>query len=153
LAYASGGDTLRIVGQHRALACVVACVAAACGSTSAATSSAPPATERVSDSIAQHLLLRAFHAARLLGRRDHLCGGCYPSVAGDITEDMNGITDEPYAIAFTPMGAHMTGVVYLDTVGAGKLSRTHITLYARTSNGTIWMLAAGRGRPHLGIAE
>jgi hypothetical protein len=128
-------------------------VAAACGSTSSATSSSPPATQRVSDSTAQHLLLRAFHAARTLGDRDHLCSGCYPDQAGDITEDMNAITDDAYAIAFTAMGARMTGVVYLDTVGAGKLSRTHITLYARTSNGTIWMLSAGRGRPRLSIAE
>ena len=141
------------MGQHRALVCVLAAVAAACGSTSAATSPSPPATQRVSDQRARQLLLRAFHAARVLGRRDHLCSGCYPDAAGEITEDMNGVTGDAYAIAFTPMGTHMTDVVYLDTVGAGRLSSTHITLYARTSNGTVWMLSAGRGKPHLSIAE
>jgi hypothetical protein len=144
------------VGQHRALACgaaVAACLAAGCGGSSATSSSSTPATQPVSNSTAQHLLVRAFQAARELGRRHHLCSGCYPSAAGDITEDMNGVTNDAYAIAFTPMGARMDDVVYVDTVGAGKLSRTHITLYARTSNGTIWMLSAGRGKPHLTIAE
>jgi len=128
-------------------------VAAGCGGSSAAPSTTAPATQRVSDSAAQHLLMRAFQAARTLGHRDHLCSGCYPSEAGEITEDMNGVTGDAYAIAFTPMGARMTDVVYVDTVGDGKLSHTHITLYARTSNGTIWMLSAGRGKPHLSVAE
>lgn len=132
---------------------VVACLAAGCGGGSATRSSSPPATQAVSSSTAKGLLMRAFHAARRLGQRRHLCGGCYPSTAGDITEDMNGITGDAYAIAFTPMAARMDDVVYVDTVGAGKLSRTHITLYARTSDGTIWMLSAGRGQPHLTIAE
>ncbi len=141
------------MGQYRALVCVLAAVAAACGGATAATSSSPPATQRVSDHRARQLLMRAFHAARVLGRRDHLCSGCYPDEAGEITEDMNGVTGDAYAIAFTPMGTRLTDVVYLDTVGAGKLSRTHITLYARTSNGTVWMLSAGRGKPHLSISE
>ncbi len=107
----------------------------------------------MTDAEAKRLLVRAFHAARLLGRKDGLCRGCYPSEAGEITEDMNGVTGDPYAIAFTSFGAHMPGVVYVDTVGEGKLSRTHLTLYARTSNGTVWMLSAGRGRPQLSVAE
>ncbi len=101
---------------------VVACLAAGCGGGSATSSTSTPSTQPVSNSTAQHLLMRAFRAARQLGQHDHLCSGCYPSVAGDITEDMNGITGDAYAIAFTPMGAHMNDVVYLDTVGAGKLS-------------------------------
>ncbi|MGN6377608.1 MAG: hypothetical protein ACTHNU_01520 [Gaiellales bacterium] len=53
----------------------------------------------MSDADATRLLLRAFHAARLLGRHDGLCRGCYPPQADEITEDMNGITGDPYAIA------------------------------------------------------
>jgi hypothetical protein len=115
------------VGQHRALVVVVAaCIAAGCGAGHSASSTSAPKAQRVSDADARRLLLRAFHAARLLGRRDGLCSGCYPSVAGDITEDMNDITGDPYAIAFTPFGAHMPGVVYVDTVGEGKLSRSFL---------------------------
>jgi hypothetical protein len=142
------------VGQHRALVVsVVACIAAGCGAGHSATSTSTPPVQHVTDADAKRLLLRAFHAARLLGHRDGLCRGCYPSEAGEITEDMNGVTGDPYAIAFTSFGARMPGVVYVDTVGAGKLSRTHLTLYARTSNGTVWMLSAGRGRPHVSQAE
>jgi hypothetical protein len=142
------------VGQHQALVVLaVACIAASCGAGHSATSTSTPRVQPVTDADAKRLLVRAFHAARLLGRRDGLCHGCYPSEAGEITEDMNGITGDPYAIAFTSFGAHMPGVVYVDTVGEGKLSRTHLTLYARTSNGTVWMLSAGRGRPHLSVAE
>jgi hypothetical protein len=126
---------------------------AGCGGHSGASPSVAPSTQRVTDAEARRLLLRAFDAARTLGREDGLCRGCYPDDTDEITEDMNGITGDPYAIAFTAFGARMRGVVYVDTVGADRLTNTHFTAYARTSNGTIWMLSAGRGRPHLTVAE
>jgi hypothetical protein len=131
---------------------VVGVAMAGCGGHSAA-APAPPSTQRVSDADARRLLLRAFHAARGLGRQEGLCRGCYPAEADEITEDMNGLTGDPYAIAFTPFGARMRGVVYVDTVGPDRLTRGRFTAYARTSNGTVWMLSAGRGRPRLTVAE
>jgi hypothetical protein len=129
------------------------CVAVAgCGGR-AASSSLPPSTQRVSDRDARRLLLRAFQAARELGRTDGLCRGCYPDDADEITEELNGLTGDQYAIAFTSFGARMRGVVYVDTVGGDRLTRSRFTAYARTSNGTVWMLSAGRGRPRLTVAE
>jgi hypothetical protein len=126
---------------------------AACGSGAAATSAAPPPTQAVSDAQAKALLARAFRAARALGRAEHTCRGCYPTDTSEITEDMSVRTHDQYAVAFTPFSARLPGVVYLDTVGAGRLTRDHITLYARTSNGTIWQLRAGTGAPHVGRSE
>jgi len=137
----------------RAVGVAVACaaLAAACGT---APSSAPqPGHEQVTDAHARALLVRAFTAARWLGRADGLCRGCYPAQPGDITEDMNARTGDAYAIAFTPFGARLPDVVYVDTVRQGRLTRRHITLYSRTSNGTIWELDAGRGAPRLTQAE
>jgi hypothetical protein len=114
---------------------------------------APPATQAVPDSQARTLLLRAFHAARAIGREDGACRGCYPTDTSEITEDMNACTGDQYAAAATPFGARLAGVVYLDTTGPGRLALKRITLYSRTSNGTIWQLSAGRGAPRLRRAE
>jgi fermentation-respiration switch protein FrsA (DUF1100 family) len=65
----------------------------------------------------------------------------------------NARTGDEYAAAATSFEARLPGVVYVDTTGAGRLARTRITLYARTSNGTIWQLRAARGAPHLSRAE
>ncbi|HEY7259423.1 MAG TPA: hypothetical protein VH459_10145, partial [Gaiellales bacterium] len=107
----------------------------------------------VPDAQARRLLLRAFHAARAVGREDGVCRGCYPDDASEITEDLNARTGDEYAAAATAFGARLPGVVYVDTTGAGRLARGRITLYARTSNGTIWELSAGRGTPRLRRAE
>ena len=125
---------------------------AACGGGSAG-ASAPPATQRVPDREARALLVRAFHAARAIGREDGACHGCYPTDTSEITEDMNARTGDQYAAAATPFGARLPGVVYVDTAGAGRLARTRITLYSRTSNGTICQLSAGRAAPRLHRAE
>ena len=127
-------------------------VLAACGGGSPA-ASAPSATQAVPDKEARVLLVRAFHAARAIGREDGACHGCYPTDTSEITEDMNARTGELYAAAATPFGARLPGVVYVDTTGAGRLARTRITLYSRTSNGTIWELSAGRGAASLRRAE
>ena len=124
----------------------------ACGGGSAR-ASAPPATQAVPDSEARALLLRAFHAARAIGREDGACRGCYPTDTSEITEDMNARTGDQYAAAATPFGARLPGVVYLDTTGPARLALKRITLYSRTSNGTIWQLSAGRGAPRLRRAE
>jgi hypothetical protein len=125
---------------------------AACSGGSAATPVAP-STQAVPDSTARALLVRAFHAARAIGREHGACRGCYAADASEITEDLNARTGDEYAAAATPFEAHLPGVVYVDTTGAGRLERTRITLYARTSNGTIWELSAGRGAPRLRRAE
>jgi hypothetical protein len=127
-------------------------VLAACGGGSAG-AGAPPASQAVPDRQARALLVRAFHAARAIGREDGTCRRCYPTDASEITEDMNARTGDQYAAAATPFGAHLPGVVYVDTTGSGRLARTRITLYSRTSNGTIWQLSAGRGPPRLRRAE
>jgi hypothetical protein len=124
----------------------------ACGGGSARVST-PPATQAVPDSEARALLLRAFHAARAIGREDGACRGCYPTDTSEITEDMNARTGDQYAAAATPFGARLPGVVYLDTTGPARLALKRITLYSRTSNGTIWQLSAGRGAPRLRRAE
>jgi fermentation-respiration switch protein FrsA (DUF1100 family) len=124
----------------------------ACGGSAGATAP-PPRTQAVPDARARALLGRAFHAARAIGREDGACRGCYPTDASEITEDLNARTGDQYAAAATPFGARIPGVVYLDTTGAGRLARTRITLYARTSNGTIWQLRASRGEPRLTRAE
>jgi hypothetical protein len=124
----------------------------ACGGSTAATAT-PPGTQAVPDARARALLVRAFHAARAIGREEEACRGCYSTDASEITEDMNARTGDQYAAAATPFGARIPGVVYVDTSGAGRLARTRITLYARTSNGTIWQLRASRGAPHLSRAE
>jgi hypothetical protein len=134
--------------------CPLICVAlAACGGGSPQAATSKSGTQAVPDARARALLLRAFHAARALGRDDGACRGCYPADASEITEDLNARTGDQYGAAATPFGARLPGVVYVDTTGAGRLARTRITLYARTSNGTIWQLDAGRGRPHLSRAE
>lgn len=125
---------------------------AACGGSSPL-SSQPPRTQPVPDSEARTLLLRAFHAARAIGREDGACGRCFPTDTSEITEDMNARTGDQYAAAATAFGARIPGVVYVDTSGAGRLARTRITLYSRTSNGTIWELSAGSGAPRLRRAE
>lgn len=132
------------------LAATLALAATACGGH---TSTPAPAVQAVGDTTAKQLLVTGFKAARELGRDDHLCRGCYPAETDEITEEMNARTGGQYAIAFTPLGAHFPDVVYLDTVGTGRLSRRHITLYARTSNGTVWRLDADRGSPQLTVAE
>lgn len=136
--------------RYPAAALIAALVlgATACGGHSGA---APDQT--VGDLTARHLLIQGFEAARAVAVEDHLCGGCYLDETGEITEEMNGRSGGQYAIAFTPFGAHLPGVVYLDTVGASRLTRRHITLYSRTSNGTVWRLDAGRGAPQLTVAE
>lgn len=126
-----------------AAACALA--ATACGSHSATALGTPT----VSDATAKHLLVRALDAAYALGHDHHLCQGCYPSSAADITEDMNTKTGDPYAIAFTPTGVTLPGVVYLDTVGNDKLTHTHITFYARTPAGAIWQLDANTEAPRI----
>jgi len=131
---------------------LVGAAVAACGGSPAATPPTP-STQAVSDSQARALLARAFHAARAIGREDGACRGCYPSDASEITEDLNARTGDEYAAASTPFGAHLPGVVYVDTTGAGRLARTRITLYARTSNGTVWELSAARGAPRVRRAE
>ena len=113
----------------------------------------PPRTQPVPDSEARALLLRAFRAARAIARDDGACRGCFPTDTSEITEDMNARTGDQYAAAATAFGARLPGVVYVDTAGAGSLARTRITLYSRTSNGTIWELSAGRGAPRLRRAE
>ena len=134
--------------------CPLLCAAlAACGGGSPAATTPTPSTQAVPDSKARALLLRAFHAARAIGREDGVCRGCYPADASEITEDMNARTGDEYAASPTPFGAHLPGVVYVDTTGAGRLALTRITLYARTSNGTIWQLSAGRRAPRLSRAE
>jgi hypothetical protein len=134
--------------------CLLVCAAlAACGGGSSAPTASAPATQSVPDAQARRLLLRAFHAARAIGREDGVCRGCYPDDASEITEDMNARTGDEYAAAATPFEAHLAGVVYVDTTGAGRLARTRITLYARTSNGTIWELSARRGQPSMRRAE
>ena len=126
---------------------------AACGGGSAAPTASVPATQPVPDAQARRLLLRAFHAARAIGHEDGACPRCYPDDASEITEDLNARTGDQYAAAATAFGARLPGVVYVDTTGAGRLSRTRITLYARTSNGTIWELSARRGAPTVRQAE
>jgi fermentation-respiration switch protein FrsA (DUF1100 family) len=134
--------------------CPLVCMAAAaCGGGSPQAGTPAPRTQAVPDARARELLVRAFHAARAIGRADGVCRGCYPTDTGEITEDMNARTGDEYGAAATPFGARLPGVVYVDTTGAGRLARTRITLYARTSNGTIWQLRAGRGAPHLSRAE
>jgi fermentation-respiration switch protein FrsA (DUF1100 family) len=134
--------------------CPLLCAAlAACGGGSPAARTPAPSTQAVPDSKARALLLRAFHAARAIGREDGVCRGCYPADASEITEDMNARTGDEYAAAPTAFGARIPGVVYVDTTGAGRLALTRITLYARTSNGTIWQLSAARGAPRLSRAE
>jgi hypothetical protein len=134
--------------------CPLLCAAlAACGGGSPASTPPAPGTQAVPDSKARALLVRAFHAARAIGREDGACRGCYPTDASEITEDLNARTGDEYAAAATPYGARLPGVVYVDTTGARRLARSRITLYARTSNGTIWRLTAARGAPHLSRAE
>ena len=136
------------------LACPLVCAAlSACGASSPEAATPLPKTQAVPDSEAQTLLIRAFHAARAIGREDGACRGCYPTDASEITEDMNARTGDQYAAAATSFEARLPGVVYVDTTGTGRLARARITLYARTSNGTIWQLRAARGRPHLSRAE
>lgn len=133
---------------------LVPIAAAACGGGSPpADTAATPLTQAVPDAKARELLVRAFHAARTVGREDGACRGCYPTDTSEITEDMNARTGDEYGAAATPFEARLPGVVYVDTAGAGRLARTRITLYARTSNGTIWQLRAARGAPHLSRAE
>jgi hypothetical protein len=123
--------------------CPLICLAlAACGGGSPHAGTSTPRTQAVPDARARALLLRAFHAARALGRSDGACRGCFPARTGD-----------QYGAAATPFEARLPGVVYVDTAGAGRLAPTRITLYARTSNGTIWQLEAGREAPHLSRAE
>jgi hypothetical protein len=134
--------------------CPLICLAlAACGGGSPQAATSTPRTQAVPDERARALLVRAFHAARALGREDGACRGCYPADASEITEDMNARTGDQYGAAATPFEARLPGVVYVDTTGAGRLARTRITLYARTSNGTIWQLEASREAPHLSRAE
>jgi hypothetical protein len=134
--------------------CPLLCAAlAGCGGGSLGGAPSAPRSQPVPDTTARALLVRAFHAARAVARAEGACRGCYPADASEITEDMNARTGDQYGAAATPFGARLPGVVYVDTAGAGRLSRTRITLYARTSNGTIWRLAAGRGAPHLSRAE
>jgi hypothetical protein len=136
------------------LACPLMCAAlSACGGNSPEAGTPLPKTQAVPDRQARTLLIRAFHAARAIGREDGACRGCYPTDASEITEDMNARTGDEYAAAATSFAARLPGVVYVDTTGAGRLARSRITLYARTSNGTIWQLRAARGRPHLSQAE
>jgi hypothetical protein len=136
------------------LACPLVCAAlSACGGSPPEAGTPLPKTQAVPDSKARTLLIRAFHAARAVGREDGACRGCYPIDASEITEDMNARTGDEYAAAATSFAARLPGVVYVDTTGAGRLARGRITLYARTSNGTIWELQAARGRPHLRQAE
>ena len=136
------------------LAGAVVCAAlAACGGEPHANLQPALTSQAVPDSQARALLVRAFHAARAIGREDGACRGCYPTDASEITEDMNAHTGDQYAAAATSFDARLPGVVYVDTAGAGRLARARITLYARTSNGTIWRLRAARGRPHLSQAE
>lgn len=134
--------------------CPLVCAAlTACGGGSSGATAPGPATQAVADGQARALLVRAFHAARAIGHEDGACRGCYPTDASEITEDMNARTGDQYAAAATSFDAHLPGVVYVDTAGAQRLARTRLTLYARTSNGTIWQLRAARGRPHLSRAE
>jgi hypothetical protein len=126
---------------------------AACGGGSGAPTASVAATQPVPDAQARRLLVRAFHAARAIGREDGVCPGCFPDDASEITEDLNARTGDQYAAAATAFAAHLPGVVYVDTTGAGHLTRRRITLYARTSNGTIWELTAARGTPTLRRAE
>ena len=111
------------------------------------------ATETVGNRQARAVLRRAFVAADRLSRRRGLCRGCYPASAADLTEDLYDTSGIPFAVAFTPFGARLPGVVYLDTVGADRLSRDHITFYSRTSDGTVFELDADRGHVHLFQAE
>jgi hypothetical protein len=136
------------------LACPLMCAAlSACGGGSPEAQSIVPPTQAVPDGRARALLVRAFHVARAIGREDGACRGCYPTDTSEITEDMNARTGDQYGAAATSFDARLPGVVYVDTAGAGRLARGRITLYARTSNGTIWRLQAARGRPHLSQAE
>src|SRR6476619_3882031 len=132
---------------------LVCAVLTACGGGSPGAATPEPTTQAVADGQARALLVRAFHAARALGHEDGMCRGCYPADASEITEDMNARTGDEYAAAPTPFGARIPGVVYVDTTGAGRLALTRITLYARTSNETIWQLSAARGAPRLSRAE
>lgn len=111
------------------------------------------ARERVGTRQAQLVLRRAYAAAQRLSRREQLCSGCYPASAADLTEDLYDASGIPFAVAFTAFGAHLPGVVYLDTVGADRLSHTHLTFYARTSDGTVFELDGDRGHVHLFQAE
>jgi len=66
--------------------CPLLCAAlAACGGGSPAARTPAPSTQAVPDSKARALLLRAFHAARAIGREDGVCRGCYPADASEIT--------------------------------------------------------------------
>ena len=63
---------------------------------------------------------------------DHLCRGCYLGETDEITEEMHRRSGGQYAIAFTPFGARLPGVVYLDTVGrVGSLADTSPSTRAR----------------------
>ena len=71
------------------LACPVVCVAlAACGGGSPEAGTTVPATQPVPNGQARTLLVRAFRAARAIGREDGACRGCYPTDPSEITEDM-----------------------------------------------------------------
>ena len=97
---------------------------------------------------------RAFHAARAIGREDGACRGCYPTDASEITEDMNARTGDQYGAAATLVRRRGCPAWSTSTRPAPAGWRAaRITLYARTSNGTIWRLRAARGRPHLGQAR
>ena len=76
--------------------------------------------QAVGDATAKHLLIQGFEAARAVAVDDQLCRGCYLDETDEITEEMNGRGGGQYAIASTPLGAHLRGVVYLDTVGASR---------------------------------
>ena len=101
-----------------------------------------PTSQAGTGSEARALLVRAFHAARAIGREDGVCRGCYPTDASEITEDMNAHTGDQYAAAATSFDARLPGVVYVDTAGAGRLARARITLYAARRTGR----SGGSGR-------
>ena len=106
------------------LACPLVCAAlSACGGGPPEAGTPLPKTQAVPDSKARTLLMRAFHAARPIGREDGACRGCYPTDASEITEDMNARTGDEYAAAATSFDARLPGVVYVDTTGAGRLAR------------------------------
>jgi hypothetical protein len=88
------------------LACPLVCAAlSACGASSPEAATPLPKTQVVPDSEARTLLIRAFHAARAIGREDGACRGCYPTDASEITEDMNARTGDQYAAAATSFEA------------------------------------------------
>lgn len=104
------------------------------------------------DAPSRALLLRAFGAARALGRQDAPCAGCYPTDTSEITEDLYLRTGDQYAAAASAAQVRFRDVIYLDTAGRARLAARHVTFYVRARDGRVWRLDAGSGAPRIAPA-